>query len=122
MNSRLQQQVVMIGARKTLVGSVTQPVQYELDHRPAVVFLNSGIIHRAGHHRMYVVLARMLAEAGHYVLRFDLSGIGDSESRIDGLPPLEAALADVHEAVDWLVSRGTRRIILVGLCSGADHS
>jgi pimeloyl-ACP methyl ester carboxylesterase len=121
--SGFQQQVVLIGARKTIVGLVTQPVDYVPGDRPAVVVLNSGIIHRVGHHRMYVVLARMLAEAGHQVLRFDLSGIGDSESRVDGLPPLEAALADVREAVDWLVTaRGARRIILVGLCSGADHS
>jgi pimeloyl-ACP methyl ester carboxylesterase len=123
MNDRLQQQVVMIGARKTMVGMVTQRVDYEPGDRPVVVILNSGIIHRVGHHRMYVVLARMLAQAGYQVLRFDLSGIGDSEGRVDGLSPLEAALADVREAVDWLVTaRGTRRIILVGLCSGADHS
>ena len=36
---------------------------------------------------------------------------------------LEGVLADVREVVDWLVTaRQARRIILVGLCSGADHS
>ncbi len=106
-----------------MVGTVTQPVNYEPGDRPVFVILNSGIIHRVGHHRMYVILARMLAEAGYQVLRFDLSGIGDSESRVDGLPPLEGVLADVREAVEWLVTaRRAQKIILAGLCSGADHS
>src|ERR1700722_13909181 len=99
MRENVHQQVVMIGARKTMVGMMTQPVEYEPGDRPVVVILNSGIIHRVGHHRMYVVLARMLAGAGYQVLRFDLSGIGDSEGRVDGLSPLEGALADVREAI-----------------------
>jgi pimeloyl-ACP methyl ester carboxylesterase len=72
---------------------------------------------------MYVTLARALALAGYQALRFDLSGIGDSESRADALSPLEGVLTDVREVVDWLVTtREARKIILVGLCSGADHS
>jgi pimeloyl-ACP methyl ester carboxylesterase len=123
LNQKIHDQVVMIGARKTLVGIMTQPANYEPGDRPVFVILNSGIIHRVGHHRMYVSLARALAGAGHQVLRFDLSGIGDSEAREDGLSLLEAALADVREVVDWLVTaRRAGRIILVGLCSGADQS
>lgn len=123
MSQGVREQAVMIGARKTLVGIVTQAPEYEPGERPVFVILNSGIVHRVGHHRMYVTLARTLAEAGYQVLRFDLSGIGDSDSRADGLSLLDGVLADVREAVDWLVSaRGARRIILVGLCSGADHS
>jgi pimeloyl-ACP methyl ester carboxylesterase len=123
MSDRIHHQAVMIGRRKTLVGIITQPAEYEPEDRPVFVILNSGIIHRVGHHRMYVTLARVLADAGYQVLRFDLSGIGDSESRGDGMSPLEGVLADVREVVDWLVAtRRTRRIILVGLCSGADHS
>jgi pimeloyl-ACP methyl ester carboxylesterase len=123
MSDRIHHQVVMLGARKTLVGMMTQPAEYEQDDRPVFVILNSGIIHRVGHHRMYVSLARALAGAGYRVLRFDLAGIGDSEGRGDGLSLLEGVLADVREVVDWLATaRGARRIILVGLCSGADHS
>jgi pimeloyl-ACP methyl ester carboxylesterase len=123
MSNRIHDQAVMIGARKTLVGVMTQPAEHEPEDRPVFVILNSGTIHRVGHHRMYVTLARALAGAGYQVLRFDLSGIGDSESRGDGLSPLEGVLADVREVVDWLVTaRRARRIILVGLCSGADHS
>jgi pimeloyl-ACP methyl ester carboxylesterase len=123
MSDQIHDLPVMIGARKTLVGMVTQPVEYEPGDRPVFVILNSGIIHRVGHHRMYVALARALAHAGYQVLRFDLSGIGDSDSREDGLSPLESVLADMREAVDWLVTaRRAQNIILVGLCSGADHS
>ena len=40
-----------------------------------------------------------------------------------GSPLLDGVLADVREVVDWLVTmRGARKVILVGLCSGADHS
>jgi dienelactone hydrolase len=123
MNDRTHDQAVMIGARKTLVGIVTQRADYTPEDRPVFVILNTGIIHRVGHHRMYVTLARTLAEAGYQVLRFDLSGIGDSESREDGLSLLDGVLADVGEVIDWLATtRQARRIILVGLCSGADHS
>ena len=123
MRDGILDQAVMIGVRKTLVGIMTQPVDYEPNDRPVFLILNSGIIHRVGHHRMYVTLARALAGVGYPVLRFDLSGIGDSESREDGLSMLDAALADVREAVDWLFTvRRARKVILVGLCSGADQA
>jgi pimeloyl-ACP methyl ester carboxylesterase len=123
MSDGIHHRAVMLGIRKTLVGVLTEPHDYKADDRPVFVILNSGIIHRVGHHRMYVTLARALAGAGYQALRFDLSGVGDSDSRGDALSPLEAALADVREVVDWLVTtREARRIILVGLCSGADHS
>jgi len=123
MSDKIQDQAVMIGARKTLVGIMTQPADYEPRNRPVFVILNSGIIHRVGHHRMYVALARALAGAGYQVLRFDLSGIGDSESREDGLSLLDGALADVREVVDWLfAARQARRVVLIGLCSGADQA
>jgi pimeloyl-ACP methyl ester carboxylesterase len=123
LSDRIHDQAVVIGAKKTLVGIMTQPAKYEAGDRPVFVILNSGIIHRVGHHRMYVTLARALAGAGYQVLRFDLSGVGDSENRGDGLSLLEGVLADVREVVDWLVtSRQARKVVLVGLCSGADHS
>ena len=93
------------------------------DDRPAVVILNSGIIHRVGANRMHVLLARTLAEKWHTVLRFDLSGIGDSEPRRDALAPHDAAMADIEEVLDYLEeAKGIRRVVLVGLCSGATQA
>jgi pimeloyl-ACP methyl ester carboxylesterase len=72
---------------------------------------------------MNVTLARVLAARGFSVLRFDLSGLGDSEMRSDGLAPLEASMADIREVLDMLqATRNVQRVVLVGLCSGADHS
>jgi alpha/beta superfamily hydrolase len=114
---------IMFGVEKSLVGIVTQPVPAPSGEHLAIVILNTGIIYRTGHNRMYVTLARTLAKAGHTVLRFDMSGIGDSENRHDGFAPLEANLNDIRYAIDWLaMTLRVRQVILIGLCSGADHA
>lgn len=117
----VNEQVLLMGPRKALVGIVTSAADGA--DRPAVVVLNSGIIHRVGANRMSVTLCRQLAAEGFNAVRFDLSGIGDSEARDDGLALLDASLADIREALDTLQSaRGFQRFVLVGLCSGADHA
>lgn len=119
---------VMFGKFGGLVGIVSERVE-ELPavddtarrEQPAVVILNTGILHRVGAGRLSVILARRLAIAGHHVLRFDLSGIGDSTRRRDNLPPIEGAIADLRDAVEWFqAARGFKRVILIGNCSGAD--
>ena len=121
---RVSEHAIVFGRQKSLVGIVTSTVPSTAqDSRPAMVILNTGIIHRVGHNRMYVALSRTLADAGYTVLRFDLSGIGDSDPRAEGLTPLETSLTDIREALEWLESvRGASRFILIGLCSGADHA
>jgi pimeloyl-ACP methyl ester carboxylesterase len=119
----IREQALLLGQRKSLVAVLAQDSSVCSGDKPAIVILNSGIIHRVGPNRIFVQLARLLAGAGHLVMRFDLSGIGDSEPRAEGLPPLDAALADIREALDSLqTTRKAERVILVGLCSGADHS
>jgi pimeloyl-ACP methyl ester carboxylesterase len=118
-----KEQALLLGPRKSLVGVITVGSAAACVDRPTVVILNSGIVHRVGANRMSVSLSRALATAGHTVVRFDLSGIGDSDPRADGLPPLEASLADVKDVLDGLeATRHARRFVLAGLCSGADHS
>ena len=103
------------------IGIVTRPIGGGQRDGTAVLILNTGIVHRVGHNRMYVTFARQLAEDGLTVLRFDLSGIGDSERRPDELSQLDAALADVRDTVDWLEKNSRiRRVVLVGICSGAN--
>jgi hypothetical protein len=119
----INEQAVLLGDRRSLVGILTRAAGAESGQNPAVIILNTGIVHRVGHNRMFVTLSRVLAGAGLTVLRFDFSGIGDSELRTDGLPPLESCLAEITEAVDWLErERRISRVVLIGLCSGADHA
>lgn len=121
---RVVEKAVALGPRKSVVGIVTEPAAVDAAApHPTVVLLNAGLVHRVGPCRMNVLLARELAQAGFPCLRFDLSGIGDSEPRADGLPLLEAAIADIREALDWLAAtRKAERFVLFGLCAGANHA
>lgn len=121
---RVVEQALLLGPRKSMVGVITPAsARAAVPDAPFVVILNAGIIHRVGPNRMHVLLARALAAAGFGVLRVDLSGLGDSEARNDALPPLDATLADIREILDMLqATRQVQRVVLVGLCSGADHS
>lgn len=106
-----------------LVGILTQPdPEVVLDGAPVQVILNSGILHRAGTSRVYVKVARALAEIGITTLRFDFSGIGDSEVRRgESVPIEERFILETREAMDYLQEAlGSHRFVLGGLCSGAD--
>jgi pimeloyl-ACP methyl ester carboxylesterase len=116
--AELNETPVVFGADQNLVGIVTEPAAPR-GPRPAVVILNAGIIHRVGPSRFAVGTARGLARAGHRVLRFDLSGIGDSQLAGEG--SLEQIVCrDIRDAID-LIARDDG-VILVGLCSGADNA
>jgi hypothetical protein len=68
---------------------------------------------------MFVHMARNLAAMGFVVLRFDHSGIGDSNLREDNLPFEQSAISETQEAMNCLSAlRGSKRFVLVGLCSG----
>lgn len=86
-----------------------------------MLLLNAGILHRVGPSRVYVKLARRLADLGFPVLRFDFSGIGDSEPRKDGVRFDDAVVTQVTEAIDYLEKeRRFQNFVVGGICSGAD--
>jgi hypothetical protein len=86
-----------------------------------VLLFNVGLNHHVGPHRLNVDLARHLAGLGFASLRFDLSGLGDSEARPDPRPDHERAAVDVVEAMDFLSERrGIERFVIIALCSGVD--
>jgi hypothetical protein len=88
---------------------------------PGFLFYNIGLNHRVGPQRVQVELARALAEQGYPSLRFDLSGLGDSEARGDQRSEEERAVLDLQEAMDLLQKRcGASRFVVTGLCSGVD--
>ena len=104
---------------------MTQPSQKEVRRR-GVILINAGADHHMGPSRMHVSLARRWARSGYCVLRMDLAGMGDSDTRADKaddvtFPP--AALDDIRDAVAYLRDRyDVREITLTGLCSGAYHA
>src|ERR1700761_7552568 len=97
MNHKFTEQTVLVGTKHLLVGIMTRSLASQPCAKPTVVVLNTGIIHRVGHYRLSVRLARLLAGSGFHVLRFDFAGVGDSEARTDGLSPLESSLADLED-------------------------
>lgn len=117
----MSEETCLFGKSRSLVGIVTEPPETTRARQlPAFIILNSGIVHRVGLNRLHVKLARNLAEMGFPVLRFDFSGIGDSQARADNLPFFKSALEETREAMDYLVAtRGIARFILLGICSGA---
>lgn len=118
----VRERAVRFGKSATLVGVQTLPVQPAgAPSLPAALLLNSGILHHVGACRLHVQIARALARDGFPVLRFDHSGIGDSEPRRDALPFAQSAPLEVQEAMTFLTERhGAERFVLIGLCSGAD--
>jgi pimeloyl-ACP methyl ester carboxylesterase len=118
----MREQAFLFGEHRTLVAVVTEPAANGGLKAPpgGVLFLNAGVIHRVGPSRLYVHLARALAEAGWLSVRLDHSGIGDSPVRRDGQSFDQSAIAEAREVMDALEqSRGLRRFVLIGLCSGA---
>jgi dienelactone hydrolase len=117
----MTEHAVVFAAAHPLVGVLADAGAQGSPHRPAVVFLNAGMLHRVGPNRLYVRIARELARCGFVSLRFDRSGVGDSPPRIDGLPLRAAALNDVRDALDFVAAKeAASTFVLVGLCSGAD--
>lgn len=118
-----REQAVLLGPRQALLAVATLPAAKVDPAQSAVVILNTGIVHRVGHHRMWVTLARRLARRERIVVRFDMSGIGDSAPSRSSEPAVVTALDDIRTVLDWLQTRhGVSSVVLVGLCSGADHA
>jgi pimeloyl-ACP methyl ester carboxylesterase len=110
--------VHLFGENGSVIGVLSRPNAIKPD--VAVVFLNSGLLHRVGPFRLYVMLARRLAKAGIAALRIDQSGKGDSGRR-QGLSFEHSVRKDFEEAMAFLRQElGVRKFVILGLCSGAD--
>lgn len=111
----------VFGPDANLVGLLTQPSDPPPGPPGRVVMLfNAGIISRIGPHRLNVKLARALAAAGEWVLRFDLSGHGDSGAAQAPALGSDQELLDLRAAMDHLQrTLGVARFVVVGVCSGA---
>lgn len=116
----MTEEALRFGSPHTLVGILSSPAASSRDTaNTGVIFLNAGLLHRIGPNRLFVSLARRLAELGLPSLRFDHSGIGDSPNRGDKMPYDKARVAETREAMDLLAREsGCTRFYVVGLCSG----
>jgi pimeloyl-ACP methyl ester carboxylesterase len=117
------ERVLTFGPAKSLIGILCEPPKERaIAGAPAVITWNVGINHRVGPYRIYVDLARKLAELGFTSLRFDVSGLGDSEvDPADTRSDERRALGDVQDAMQTLrEQRGIQQFVLVGFCSSVD--
>jgi hypothetical protein len=93
---------------------------------PTVIFLNVGLLSHHGPDRLWVDLARACASGGRMrCVRVDLNGLGDSPTRPGRAElvnfPVDALedMSDIRRAV---TDDGGEGVVLVGVCSGADHA
>jgi pimeloyl-ACP methyl ester carboxylesterase len=114
-----QEEAILFGPQGKLMGVLSRAAD---PGEVACLMFNFGVTHRVGPRRIQVKLARRLAQQGVASLRFDLSGLGDSQTSETSQSFEEQALGDLRLACDQIESRlGVRRVIVIGLCSGAAH-
>jgi predicted alpha/beta hydrolase len=116
------EEIVRIAPRD-LYGVLTTPADRS-PVGPAFLFVNNGVAPASGPARAWVTFSRALAADGFPSLRLDFSGIGESPARSTSyrgrLTPFpRTAGRDLLAAVDFLRDRGFDKVIVVGLCSGA---
>lgn len=119
----IRERVLWVSRRPQLFGIVSEHAGWAVDHLPFIVMLNGGAAYRVGPNRLYVELARQLAGQGFRCLRMDLCGLGDSIAA-DGERENDTYTATAFRDMGLTLRRlreqeGARRIILLGLCSGA---
>lgn len=102
-------------AGEQLVGILAQP---ETAANLGILIVVGGPQYRAGSHRQFLLLSRVLAAAGYAVLRFDYRGMGDSTG---GQRNFEGVSEDIAAAIAAMQSANPTltRIVLWGLCDAA---
>ena len=121
--SEINESAHLLGTDARLVGVLSSPL--DAGEQPlgvGVVILSSGLLHRVGAFRLHVDLARRLSSLGFSVLRIDQHGRGDS-ARNAGLSASETIQSEMDSVSGFFSdSYGVDKLILIGLCSGADDA
>lgn len=118
----MREKIIQFGPRDGILGILSEPERAQrIPDAPVVVASNVGLNHRVGPFRLYVDLARKLAACGYSMLRFDLSGMGESAPRQDAIDDIKRAVLDVEAAMEMLTKRvDAKRFVQLGMCSGVD--
>ena len=119
------EKAVVISANPQLMGVYTNQHKYDkkINQLPTIILLNSGLLGHIGPFRLYVRMARKFADMGFNTLRFDLSGIGDSERHLDVRTREEQHMGDIKNVLDYLEKEeGSSKYIVMGICTGADNA
>ena len=122
----VRESAVIFDARRRLFGVLSENVEHSEQCGTGIILANAGSVHTVGPGRLHVELARAWAGLGFTVLRMDMGGVGDSDTRADSAdnhPYPHHAVQDLASAARWMVDRvGVRRVVVAGLCSGAHAS
>ena len=83
-----------------------------------VVIVVGGPQYRVGSHRQFVQLARHLANDGFTCMRFDYTGMGDSQGQKAAFDNIDG---DIKSAIDALLNEQPQleQVVLWGLCDAA---
>lgn len=110
--------IVRFGPNQSLIGilSMHKMMRHDL---PAILFLNSGILHHIGQNRLHVRMARHFAMRGFLSMRMDFSAIGDSPTSSQPGRIEERWLQEISAALARLKAFGAKEFIIYGNCSGA---
>lgn len=100
---------------ETLIGIVHSPAS---PRKTGVVIVAGAPQYRVGAHRLFVTLARRIADAGYAVLRFDRRGTGDSSGSFETFEAIRDDMACAVRALQE-TTPGVERVVLLGLCDGA---
>jgi len=112
----------VFGENSTLTGVYT-PSAVASQSAPCALYLTAGLLHHIGPTRLHVEMARALSDQGIAGLRFDLSGVGDSETSSLGGYFVDRSVNEVTQAMDFLEHQyAHKHFVLIGLCSGADDA
>ncbi|MGY3038774.1 hypothetical protein ACVWWQ_000361 [Rhodanobacter sp. TND4EL1] len=119
----MAEQAFRFGRARHLVGIAGMPDKNPDADSVGVVVLNAGLVHRIGPFRLHVELTRRLNASGYPSLRFDLSTLGDSGACEGSQTKTQQVCSDVADAMDLLTKvSGCSRMVLIGLCSGAQNA
>ena len=110
------------GESNRLKGVLSWPAENRRE-KLVLILISAGFTAKMGPHRLYAELARSLAGLGIATLRFDLGGIGNSQTLNPGMALDARTKHDIQDTIDYLQEQhDIEEFVVGGLCSGAEDA